>query len=196
MCCGEKLTSAQRRIIFDGFWSTENFDVQNAYLCGCVKVLQVARRYSPKGAKSRRQNTRVFYIKKGAVSVRVCKKMFLKMHGISDGRLERALKAQQVAGGSLHCDQRGRHEPGNKTKPVTVDNIKEHIKSFPKYKSHYSRKDSPHREFLSPHLSIQKMHQLYQEKCDQENTPAASGWVYRKVFNEHFNLSFGRCVSQ
>ena len=129
--CGENLTSSERRLIFDGLWSTENFDVQNAYLCGCVKVLQVARRYSPKGAKSRRQNTRVFYVKKGAVSVRACKKMFLKMHGISDGRLERALKAQQAASGSLHCDQRGRHEPGNKTKSDTVDNIKVHIKAFP-----------------------------------------------------------------
>ena len=161
-----------------------------------MKVLQVARRYSPGGAKSRRQHTRVFYIKKGAVSVRVCKKAFLKMHGVTDGRLERALKAQQAAGGSLHCDQRGRHEPGNKTKSETVDSIKAHIKSFPKYKSHYSRKDNPHREFLNPYLSIQKMYQLYREKCDEENTSAASNWVYRKVFNEHFNLSFGRCVSK
>ena len=92
-CC-EKLSSAERRQIFDGFWSTANFDVQNAYLCGCVKVLDVARRYSPTGARSRRQHTRVFYVKRGAVSERVCKKAFLNMHGVADGRLERALKAQ------------------------------------------------------------------------------------------------------
>ena len=129
-----------------------------------MEVLQVARRYSPKGAKSRRQNTRVFYmyVKKVVVSVRECKKMFLKMYGISDGRLERALKPQQAAGGSLHCDQRGRHEPGNKIKPVTADNIKVHIKSLPRYKSHYSRKDNPHWEFLSQSLSIKKILQHHQ----------------------------------
>ena len=114
------------------------------------------------------------------------------MHGVPNGRLDRALKAQELVGGTLHCDQRGRHEPENKTKPDTVDSVKAHINSFPWYKSHYSRKDNPHREFLNPYLSIQKMYQLYKEECEQENTQAASEWIYRKVFNEHFNLSFGR----
>ena len=53
------------------------------------------------------------------------------MHGVSNGRLNRALKAQEAAGGTLHCDQRGRHEPGNKTKPETVDSVKAHHTSTP-----------------------------------------------------------------
>ena len=93
---------------------------------------------------------------------------------------------------TLLRDQRGRHEPGNKTKPETVDSVKAHINSFPKYTSHYLRKDNPHRQFLNPYLSIHKMYQLYKEKCEEENTQAASEWIYRKTFNENFNLSFGR----
>ena len=42
---------------------------------------------------------------------------------VSNGRLNRTLKAQEAAGGTLHRDQRGRHEPGNKTKPETVDSV-------------------------------------------------------------------------
>ena len=134
----------------------------------------------------------MFYVKGGSVSVQVCKKAFLSMHGVSNGRLNRALKAQEAAGGTFHRDQRGRHEPGNKTKPETVDSIKAHINSFPKYTSHYSRKDNPHRQFLNPYLSIQKMYQLSKEKCEEKNTQPASQWIYRKVFSENFNLSFGR----
>ena len=170
--------------------------MQNAYLCGCVKVQPVARRYSPNGNSSRRRNSRFFYVKKGGVSVRVCKKAFLNMHSVANGRLDRALKAQVDAGGTLHCDQRGRHEPGNKTRPEVIDDIKAHINSFPKYKSHYSREDNPHREFLSPSLTLQKMYVLYKEKCEGEgNVHVTSDWIYRKVFNEHFNLSFGRYVA-
>ena len=84
-------------------------------------------------------------------------------------------------------------KPANKTDRETVDSVKAHINSIPRYKSHYSRKDNPHREFLNPYLSIQKMYQLYKEKCE-ENTQAVSEWKYRKIFNENFNLSFGRYV--
>lgn len=117
------------------------------------------------------------------------------MHSVSNGRLDRALKAQVDDGGALHCDQRGRHEPGNKTKPEVINHIKAHISSFPQYKSHYSRADNPHRQFLSPHLTLQKLYLLYKEKCEAEGTRVASDWIYRKVFNESFNLSFGRYVT-
>ena len=39
-----------------------------------------------------------FYVKEGGVSVRVCKKAFLNMHSVANGRLDRALKAQVDAG--------------------------------------------------------------------------------------------------
>ena len=33
---------------------------------------------------------------------------------------------------------------------------------------------------------------LITEKCEEENTQAASECIYRKIFNENFSLSFGR----
>ena len=159
-CC-EKLSSTERKRIFESFWATGNFDVQNAYLCGCMKVLPVSRWYSPRGTQSRRHYLRTFYVKRGSVSVRLCKKAFLSMHGVPNWHLDHALRAQEASGGALHCNQRGRHEPKNKTKSDTIDSIKAHINSFPHYKSHYSRKDNPNREILNLYLSVQKMYQLY-----------------------------------
>ena len=189
MKCYNQLSVDDRKKLYDGFWASGSFDVQNAYLCGCVRSVEVARRYTSKQNDSRRQCTRVYYVEKGSLSVKICKKAFLKIHGISNGRLDRALRAKQLAGGSPHCDQRGKHEPANKTKKETVDKIKAHINNFPPYKSHYSRKDNPNKEFLSPMLSIQKMYYLYKEECDKNNERPASEWVYRKIFNEMFNLS-------
>ena len=104
------------------------------------------------------------------------------------------LKPKNSMGGSPHVDQRGRHAPANKTSDVDTDFVKEHIRSFPKYKSHYSRASNPHRQYLSPDLSITKMHVLYVDVCSTQGKHAVSEWVYRKIFNETFNLSFGRYV--
>ena len=68
------------------------------------------------------------------------------------------------------------------------------MESFPVYTSHYLRTDNPDRRFLSPQLSICKMYHLYREMCAEQEVQQVSEWVYRREFNEHFNLSFGRCV--
>jgi hypothetical protein len=120
----------------------------------------------------------------------VCKVAFLRIHGVTNGRLNRALQAS--AEGSPHLDQRGRHTPANKTADDDIAFVKEHIQSFPMYKSHYSRADNPNKYFLSSDLSIAKMFELYGTHCTKEEKHPVSEWVYRKVFNENFNLSFGR----
>lgn len=143
--CYENVPADGRKKLFQGFWSTGNFDVQNAYLCGCIKIEAVGRHYTSHGRPSRRSYTRAYYVNNGAVSVRVCKVAFLRIHGVSNGRLGRALKAQQDAAGSPHTNRRGKHEPANKTKRDDIAKVKAHIKSFPHYRSHYSRKDNPHK---------------------------------------------------
>lgn len=149
--CFDHVTSAQRQKVFDGFWKMNSFDIQNAYLCGCIRVLDVKRRYTSAGETSRRNYSRVFYISVGGVSEGVCKTAFLHIHGVSNGRVHRVIKGQQDQGVPRQ-DQRGRHTPANKTKEEDLADIRQHISSFPKYKSHYSREDNPHREYLSPEL--------------------------------------------
>lgn len=130
-----------------------------------VHVVEVSRRYgSTTPSSSRRSNTRTYYVKNQEISTRVCKTAFLRIHCVSNGRVDRALKGQASRGGCLHTDQRGRHTPGNKTNDGVIATVKEHIQSFPHYQSHYSRKDNPHKLYLSPHLSITKMYNLYKDK--------------------------------
>ena len=189
--CFTKLTVEEMKKIFKSFWELSNFDVQNAFLCGSVKISPVKRHTSP---TSKRGNTRVYYVNNGERSIRVCKTAFLRIHGISNGRLTRILDAQSKQGGVPRLDKRGRHEPPNKTSQEDLDVISQHIESFPVYESHYSRSDNPNRKYLSPDLTVAKMYNLYKERCLPEGKRAASEWIYRKHFNENYNLSFGRYV--
>ena len=189
--CFELVDEAHRQQLFYGLWQTTDFNLQNAYICGCVKVLSVKRRYTDSPADSHRNYSRVFYVQNGPVPVKVCKQAFLKIHAITNGRLNRALKAVEKNGGSPHQDQRGRHEPVNKT---PTDKIELHIESFPATSSHYSRAENPNRKYLSSQLSLSKMYLLYKEMCSSKSQEPVTEWVYRKVFNEEFNLSFGRYV--
>ena len=93
--------------------------------------------------------------------------------------------------GSSHNDQRGHQPPPNKTTEESLALVWEHISSFPKYKSRYSRSDNPKRRYLSPDLSINRMYELHKEHCSRQGVNPVSKWV---VFNKEFNLSFGRYV--
>ena len=118
--CYEKVTEDQRTKLFDGLWASADFNTQNACICGCIKVVEIKRRYTTKGKGSRRSNSRVYYVNNGSgVSARVCRKAFLHIHDLSAGRVDRALKAHCVAGGVSHMDKRGHHEPVTKRLRMT-----------------------------------------------------------------------------
>lgn len=86
-------------------------------------------------------------------------------------------------------DARGHKKPPNKTLEENLPFIRSHIES------HYSRSDNHDIKYLSPDLSVSKMHYLYKEKCDKEKQRAVSDWVYQNILNEEYNLLFGRCIS-
>ena len=117
--------------------------------------------------------------------VHVCKTAY----AVTNGRLSRALKAYADNSGSPHSDQRGRHTPVNNTTDDDTAFVKDHIQSFPKYRSHYSRANNTIRQYLPPDLSITKMYLLYKDVCSNQGNSQVSKGIYRKVFNE---LSFGR----
>ena len=50
----------------------------------------------------------------------------------------------------------------------TRDKIRAHILSYPTRHSHYSRKDNSHKVYLSPELSITRLHRAFLEQYDPE----------------------------
>ena len=61
----------------------------------------------------------------------------------------------------------------NRSTESEIEFIKEYIKAFPSFESHYSRSHSS-KKYLSSNLNIVKINDLYQEKCSVERQVARS----------------------
>ena len=128
--------------------------------------------------------------------VQICKKTFCNLHAVSKRRVEN-LAEKLVCGILVASDQWGKHS----SRPHAISEqlkkqIRQHIESFPCRKSHYYQTDNRKRRYLSENLSISRMYLLYLEKHepqvkDSGDKPQVKEWLYRKIFNEEYNLSFG-----
>lgn len=123
-------------------------------------------------------------------------------HGIKNGRLRRLAESKSQCD-VPPTDKRGKSigSRARKKPTVVVEQIKAHISSFPIRISHYSRNES-RRKYLSPDLSVKKMHLLYLEKyepdayrallADEKISPNVKYEFYLHIFNSCFNLTFGK----
>lgn len=134
---------------------------------------------------------------------KICRQALLSLHSITKSRLERLQKHLIDNNGTPPTDLRGKHD--NRPTKISEDTdtkIREHILSFPKYKSHYSRNKNLKHYYLSPDLSVTKMHKLYLQKHEPEQydllkegkdvNPLVKYEYFRKFFSENFKLSFGK----
>lgn len=89
----------------------------------------------------------------------------------------------------IKVDLRGKHTPGTKLADSIIDGVKSHIAKYLAYQSHYSRERTC-KKYLGNHLNISKMYDLYVEECEEKQVTPGKKWLFRKIFNEEFNLSF------
>lgn len=90
-------------------------------------------------------------------------------------------------------DQRGHKIPGNKVSEEKLGRIREHIYSFPKFKSHYGERSSD-REYLAPNLNVSKMYKLFVEKCQAEGKEILKNSLYEKVYRTEFTFIYLRRI--
>ena len=96
--CFTQVPEKRHLEIFESFWELGDWTSQNSYVSGCVKIVDIHRRYGKQGKAAtstppRRNVSRHYYVnKEDGVSVRVCKKAFLAIHDISSDRVNRALE--------------------------------------------------------------------------------------------------------
>ena len=84
---------------------------------------------------------------------------------------------------------RGHHEPKHKLSAERLQFIKDHIESFPLVESHYCRADT-NRKYLQPGLNVVKMHELYKQKCEEQQLIPVKCQTYRKIFGTEYNIGF------
>ena len=72
--CKEKVTEANRELIFHSYWQLGRKDLQNDFITAHVQ----AHKKSSGNANSRKQMSRAYYLTVDGTRVRVCKEFFLK----------------------------------------------------------------------------------------------------------------------
>lgn len=188
--CTEKFTQEQRAEICKSYWSIQDFKLQKEFLLKriIIKPVQTTKKSVP--LEKQRSSSREYGFYKDQTSYeRVCKNFFMSTLCISSGPIETAVKYIDKNGSFSYADHRGRRAPANKTPDDQLQDVKNHIESFPVLDSHYCRKQSD-RKYLDPKLSILKMYDLYVEKMKYSNKIPVKLNIYKKVFGTQYNLSF------
>ena len=99
-----------------------------------------------------------YYLPNDLEKILVCKDFFMSTLAIGHDPIENAIKNRNSAGLYTSSDGRGSKPPHNKTSDLSLNVVRQHIKSIPTMESHYSRK-STHKLYLDQSLNVKKMYE-------------------------------------
>lgn len=181
----KNISEEERHAVFKEFWDLKSWDLQTSFINGCLQT------NTPKRSRNNAIKHKKVSICVNMCGKRVCKSFFIKTLDITVKRYDNVVKRRLITNtGVSPKDQRGKHTPSNKTDEVVLQKVIDHINSFPKYSSHYSRAKNPSKKYLSSDLNVQQMYDLYAEKIKKEGETPVKVTFYRHIFNTKFNLSF------
>ena len=129
------------------------------------------------------------FLIKGEDSFGVCKSFYLSTLAISQKMVYNFHQKKNKVIGMLKWDGRGKHDKHAKVSDEQKNGVMSHIDSFPVIKFHYCRAKT-NKKYFEAGLSIQKMYDLYKEKCIRENRPWVKSTYYHYIFNTCYNIDF------
>lgn len=193
--CRDALDGKEMQI-FNAFWDLADYNKQNIYLFSQMKSVPKKRSY-PKKTKRNVSSRKVsiqYFVKINGIDVKICKQKFLAVHGLQNSKKRIQLLYEQMSEGvsAPKTDKRGKHQNRvNKISDSDLENVRTHIKSIPKYTSHYSRQKNPDKVYIDHDLSISALyHDYYLEWCKDKGLHPVKESYYRNVFCKEFNIGF------
>lgn len=181
------MSEIKRQEIFHDYWGLGDHNLQSSFINSAITINNPVRKTEQ---SVRKKSVSCTYELAGH---RVCKEFFLKTLDETSKRIQNIINNKNTSGSGISPkDKRGHKAPGNKIPEMSVQLVKEHIQSFPRYTSHYSREQAPNRKYLNPGLNLRKLYVLYKEFCQEKNVEPVKESFYRHIFNTSFNLSFHR----
>uniref|UniRef100_A0A915KJB7 Uncharacterized protein n=1 Tax=Romanomermis culicivorax TaxID=13658 RepID=A0A915KJB7_ROMCU len=182
--CNINFNKEMRLNLCKMYYALNDQQRQKDYICKLVREESIKRSRSVTG--NQRQCNFMYFLQIDELDIRVCKEFFLKTLSISEKFVRNTISLKSLIGTFCGTDNRGKHEPWNKTPVDQVSVVRQHIASFPAVESHYTRQKST-RWYLSSDLSLQIMYDQY---CATAGDNAVSFGKYRHIFTNNFNLSF------
>lgn len=182
-----EIDEEKRQEFFNSYWALGSWELQSSFLNSAVNI------GAPNKKKDGAVRGKSFSCQYNLGNVRVCKEFFLKTLDVSNKRITNVASKKHISEtGISPRDKRGRKVPTNKIVQEKTDLVKEHIAMFPRYSSHYSRRQNPNRKYLDSNLNIKKMYECYKLFCEERGVEPTTVSYYRHIFNTCFNLTFHR----
>ncbi|CAH0545868.1 unnamed protein product, partial [Brassicogethes aeneus] len=189
--CGEKcrynckLFNEEIRMEIKNSYYSLDQNGKYAFLLNMTKKILVKRKRSSK--TNYKSFSFEYYFQINNEPKRVCKPFFLNTLCISQKPIYN-VHLKKSDSGTTQTDKRGKNTK-DRINELDKNRIKQHIEAFPCVESYYCRKDSK-KKYLDPTLNVQKMYDLYVEKCNNEQIEPKKLSLYRHIFNYNFNLEF------
>ena len=108
--------------------------------------------------KKERKYTWIFSLEKKHQKVQVCQKMFFSTLGLKGDWVVRTALAKSNDSRTDICDNRSKHEPGNKKSEEFSALVITHIPGYNPCLSHYLQSHAPNHLYISPKYTISSMH--------------------------------------
>lgn len=187
--CSQKIDKVKAEKIHDEFWKLCDDAKFNFYDKTTKKLPKKRVRKNNENSEKPRTFSFSYYFSVYGTDIRVCREFYLSTLSISSRRIHYFHKNKKTGITSTpQRDQRGK-KTGQKISIESRNVVRQHINSFPTVASHYCRKNSK-KKYLEFGLNLSKMFELYVEYCHEINELPVKFWLYNKIFNEEFNLSF------
>lgn len=192
--CAEKIDVQRQYEIFQTYYYQFNsWTSKTLFLRGCMKRHDIVNKASDQcpilPIKNRTLKYTYTLLDANGVAHHVCKKFFSKCLKIDPNQANRAFES--ITTNPSAIDRRGKATPTTKTKLNDELYVKQFINKFPRYISHYNRKNSD-KYYLAPNLNIRRMYIEYKLVCELYKRTVVSEYVFRDIFNTKFNLHFKR----
>lgn len=187
--CSLKFPEVVRQDIHEMYWGLGTFQRQRDWLLSCIREVGIKRRRQ-EAETSRRQASYKYVIPWENVEHQVCQKFLLQTLDISQMTL-RYTKNNAISCRVSKSDQRGRHEPANKTSLELKKHAIDFISTLPAVPSHYCRVKTSRNYLPSEFRNMSRLYQIF--KSDQINNGKniqVSFKVFTEIFKKEFNIGF------
>ena len=161
--CVEKLAEPDRVLIHQAYWDM-GYSERVTFVMKNVNTVAIKRRKVSQ-EEYRKQQSRVYSLN----GINVCKVMFMSSLGYSaDKFITTAINKNTTE------DLRGRHKPKHSLTEDRREEVTKAIQHFEPHISHYRREHAPHRLYVDPSVTIDKMYEHYKTMCSSNPVSKSS----------------------
>lgn len=159
--CNKKIDDVTRMALFKDYWEMGNYDRRVTFIASLISIVEKKSETNLSCPKKNRQKTFCYFIDVKGERVQICKGCFCDIFG-ETAKFIFSVTNKKISSASAipFSDKRRKHVPSNKISEEKMQQIYTHIKKFPSYESHYSRRHTEKR-YLPSNLNKTIMYKLY-----------------------------------